>query len=293
MQRNDSRRSSQVRFHRVTVRGVEIFYREAGDPSLPTLLLLHGFPASSHSFRDLIPLLADRFHVVAPDYPGAGNSAAPTADVFRPTFDDLASLMEDFVRTLGFLHFTIYMHDFGGPVGFRMAVKHPEWIDALVIQNANAYVESIAPELLEGIRARSGGRQTPEALASTDAAFGRATTIFYYTHGARDPKALSPDAWNMDEWVLSNPEAMRIQRALIVDYASNLEEYPRWQRYLREHTPRTLVVWGKNDPLFLPSGAEAYKREVPGAELRFYDTGHFALEEDAGPIAEAIRGFLT
>ncbi len=289
-----SRATNPVTTYRtIFVRGIELFYREAGDPARPTVLLLHGFPSSSHSFRDLIPALADEYHVIAPDYPGAGHSDAPPASVFTPTFENLASVMEEFIRTIGLGRFALYMHDFGGPVGFRIAVRHPEWVDALIVQNANAYLEGVAPDLLKGIRARSGGKQTPEAIASTDAAFGHETTLFFYKQGTRHPESLNPDAWKMDEAVLQNADALRIQRALIVDYASNLDEYPRWQNYLRVHAPRTLIVWGKGDAVFLPAGAEAYERDVPDAELHFFDTGHFALEEEHAAIARKIREFLA
>lgn len=280
--------STRVQYRTTEVRGIKIFYREAGDPKKPTLLLLHGFPSSSHMYRELIPLLAKDFHLIAPDYPGAGFSDYPSADKFVPTFENLAELMSDFVEKVGLSSFILYMQDFGGPVGFRMAVKHPEWVKGLIIQNANAYIEGIAPEMLKDMQARAG-QLTPEQRKQVDHVVSRGSAVYFYKTGARNFGAMDPTGWNLDSWVLDNADVKRIQAELIINYYSNFAEYPRWQEFLRTKQPKTLIVWGKNDPLFLPPGAEAYKRDVPKAQLRFYNTGHFALEEDAPAIAGEIR----
>lgn len=271
----------RVKYRSTVVRDIKIFYREAGNPGKPTVLLLHGFPSSSHMYRELLPLLARDFHLVAPDYPGAGFSDYPTVEKFAPSFANLADLMSAFVQQIGLSRFTIYMQDFGGPVGFRMAVKHPEWVKGLIIQNANAYLEGIAPEQLKGIMAPQ--RQQTEQLVS------REFTLFMYKTGARNFEATDPTSWNLDSSILEIPEAKRIQIELMLDYHSNVSEYPRWQAYLRREQPKTLILWGRNDPIFLPAGAETYRRDLPKAKLHFYDTGHFALEEQAPAIASEIR----
>lgn len=281
-------RRARVQYKTVDVRGIKIFYREAGDPEKPTLLLLHGFPSSSHMYRELIPMLADEFHLVAPDYPGAGFSDHPSAERFSPTFESLAEVMAEFVSRIGLTSYILYMQDFGGPVGFRMAIGNPEAVRGIVIQNANAYLEGIAPDQLEGMRERAAhladeGRQQVAQLVS------REFTTFQYRTGTRDFSAIDPTGWNLDALLLERPEVRRIQTGLMLDYFSNVIDYPRWQAYLRSRRPRTLIVWGRNDPIFLPPGAEAYRRDVPGARLRFLDTGHFALEEDVHAIADEIR----
>lgn len=282
--------TTQVHYRTVDVDGINIFYREAGDPDAPAILLLHGFPSSSSMFRDLIPQLAG-FHVIAPDYPGSGNSEAPSADKFDPTFENLARVMDDFVVQLGLKHYVIYMQDFGGPVGFRIAVKHPERVTGLIVQNANAYEEGIAPEVLKGIRERVGAL-TPKQQGDVEGIVSRDFAMFLYQTGASNPSGMNPDAWNLDSWTLKNPDAHQIQAALLVNYYTNLLEYPKWQEFLRTRQPRTLIVWGEGDPVFLPAGAEAYKRDVPGAELHYYRTSHFALEEEAPAIADNIQRFF-
>ena len=275
----------RVRNRSAVVQGVRIFYREAGNPDKPALLLLHGFPSSSHMYRELLPLLAKDFYLVAPDYPGAGFSEYPTADKFAPSFSNLAELMSAFVEQIGLSSFTIYMQDFGGPVGFRMAVKHPRKLRGLIIQNANAYVEGIAPEQLDGIM--NPVREQLEQLVS------REFTLFNYKTGARDFASMDPTSWHMDAWILENPEAKRIQTDLLMDYRSNVAEYPSWQAYLRAAQQKTLILWGKNDPIFLPAGAQAYRRDLPKAQIYFYNTGHFALEEEAPAIAREIRKMFS
>jgi pimeloyl-ACP methyl ester carboxylesterase len=282
--------SFAMRYRTVDIDGIKIFYREAGDPARPTILLLHGFPSSSHMYRDLIPLLAPHFHVVAPDYPGFGNSDAPAATVFEPTFANLAVVMEHFVEKLELGHFVIYMQDFGGPVGFRMAVKHPQSIDGFVIQNANAYLEGLSVESIKSIRSLDG-KLTPEGKAFADSTVEAPFTKFMYHTGVRNEADLDPGAWKTDLQALEGPDNKRIQRSLIVDYHTNLDLYPAWQAYLKKYQPPALIVWGKNDRIFLQQGAEAYKRDLPRAQVYFFDTGHFALEEDAAGIADKIIQF--
>lgn len=287
-----SSESTPVRYHYANVDGIKIFYREAGDRLKPTILLLHGFPSSSHMYRDLIPLLAKDFHLIAPDYPGAGYSDAPPARKFEPTFANLAKVMGDFTATVSLDDFVIYMQDFGGPVGFRMAVRHPERVKGLVVQNANAYEEGIMPQEFAAMKARAAGPLTADQEKQLDMILSLGGTEFFYKTGARDFAAVSPDAYRLDDFVLTQPENRRIQRALLVDYYDNVVQYPVWHDYLRKHRPRMLILWGKGDPLFLPPGAEAYQRDLSQAELHLLDAGHFALEEDASAIAHRIVHFF-
>ncbi|MFM0125746.1 alpha/beta hydrolase [Paraburkholderia sp. RL18-101-BIB-B] len=284
--------AADVSYHYATIDGIKIFYREAGEKSKPTLLLLHGFPSSSHEFRDLIPLLSDNFHVVAPDYPGMGYSDAPPADRFTPTFDNVTAVIEKFVVGLGDPHLVVYMTDFGGPVGMRMAVHHPDWISGLIFQNAIVSVAGVDPARRKRDEAITG-EITPEKRALAQSHVSLATALLLYQHGARNPTALNPDAWTNDAVALANPDSRRIMTDLQLNIPSNVASFPVWQAYLRTHQPRTLVVWGKNDPIFLPGGAEAVKQEVPDASVHYYDTGHFALEEDHVDIARQIKQFLA
>ena len=284
--------AADVSYHYVSVDGIKVFYREAGEKSKPTLLLLHGFPSSSHEFRDLIPLLSDNFHVVAPDYPGMGYSDAPPADKFTPTFDNETTVIEKFVQNFGDPHLIVYMTDFGGPVGMRMAVDHPDWISGLVFQNAIVSEEGVDPARRKRDAAISG-EITPEKHALAESHVSLATALLLYQHGARNPAALNPDAWTNDAVALANPDSRRIMTDLQLNIPSNVALYPVWQAYLHTHQPRTLVVWGKNDPIFLPAGAEAVKQEVPDASVHYYDTGHFALEEDHVDIARQINQFFA
>ncbi|RDS86882.1 alpha/beta hydrolase [Dyella psychrodurans] len=276
-----------VRYHTVDVNGIKIFYREAGDSSKPTILLLHGFPSSSHMYRDLLPLLSPYFHVVAPDYPGSGNSDAPSEAVFEPTFANLTTVTEGFVQKMSLKHFIIYMQDFGGPVGFRMAVHHPDWVRGFIIQNANAYLDGLSADNIKGIRSLEG-ELTPAGKQFADSTVEPQFTELMYRTGVRNAADLDPDAWKADLQTLQNPDSKRIQRALIINYHTNLDQYPTWQAYFKKYQPKALIVWGKNDQIFLPPGAEAYKRDLPKAEIHFFDTGHFALEEDASGIADQI-----
>jgi pimeloyl-ACP methyl ester carboxylesterase len=280
-------RSEPVSYRYVNVDGIRIFYREAGDPAKPTILLLHGFPSSSHMFRDLIPKLSSDFHLIAPDYPGMGFSEAPSAEKFSATFDSVAKVMEDFVTQVGEKKVIIYEQDFGGPVGMRLALHHPDWINGLIIQNTPISLDGWDPERLKAVRANLGP-VTPEKRAAAESRVSAATAEFLYRSGARNPSALNPDAWASDELSISKPENRRIMTDLQLDIPSNLVQYPLWQSYLRQHKPKTLVVWGVRDPIFTTEGALAVRKEIPDAEIHFYNTGHFALEEASDDIAWQI-----
>jgi pimeloyl-ACP methyl ester carboxylesterase len=282
--------NQQVHYRSATVQGVEIFYREAGSPDLPTLLLLHGFPTSSHMFRDLIPLLADRYHLVAPDYPGFGYSARPTPGEFVYTFDHLADVMEGFVDALGLTRYSLYMQDFGGPVGFRLATRRPRQVRALIIQNANAYEEGVSSGVKDVVL-RIWKERTPETEARLRELFELPVTRRQYLEGAPDPTRVSPDAWEHAQWGMDRPGNKDIQFVLHANYGSNVERYPEWHDYFRKFQPPTLVVWGRNDFVFLPAGAEAYGGDLKHVELHMLDAGHFALETHVAEIADFILGF--
>ena len=272
------------------VDGFEVFYREAGDPAKPTLLLLHGFPTSSHMFRDLIPLLADRFHLVAPDLPGFGLSALPARDQFAYTFDNLAKVIGRFTEVVSLDRFAVYIFDYGAPTGLRLAMAHPERVTAIISQNGNAYEEGLSDgwnPIERYWRDPSDANRQALRKALTPKAIRR-----QYEHGVSDTTKISPDGIALDAWYMLRPQADEVQLDLMLDYASNVALYPAFQAYFRDHKPKLLAIWGKNDPFFLPVGAEAYKRDLPSAEIRFLDTGHFALETHAAEIAEAISGFL-
>lgn len=262
------------------VDGFEVFYREAGDPAKPTLLLLHGFPTSSHMFRDLIPRLADRFHLVAPDLPGFGLSALPACDQFAYTFDNLAKVIERFTEVIGLDRFAIYIFDYGAPTGLRLAMAHPERVTAIISQNGNAYHEGLSdgwnPIERYWRDPSDANRQALRELLTP-------TSIrWQYEHGVSDATTISPDGIALDAWYMLRPQADEVQLDLMLDYASNVTLYPAFQAYFREHQPKLLAIWGKNDPFFLPAGAEAYKRDLPNAEVRFLDTGHFAAGNAPG-----------
>jgi pimeloyl-ACP methyl ester carboxylesterase len=269
------------------VDGLEIFYREAGRAGAPKLLLLHGFPTSSHMFRDLIPLLSEQFHLVAPDLPGFGRSAMPARDAFTYSFDNIARIIDGFTEVIGFDRFALYVFDYGAPTGFRIAVKHPDRISGIISQNGNAYEEGLS----EGWSAMRAYWRDPssENRAALRTLLSPETTRWQYTHGVPDPSLVSPDGSSLDDFYLARPGADELQLDLFGDYKSNIALYPAFQLYLRTHTPPLLAVWGKNDPFFLPAGAEAFKRDVPGAHVHFLDTGHFALETHAPEIAGEIR----
>ena len=284
-------RADVVHYRTVDVDGLNIFYREAGPRDAPTILLLHGFPTSSHMFRDLLPWLADRFHVVAPDYPGYGHSDAPSAEALPYSFEKFADVIERFTEKLGVERYSLYMQDFGGPVGMRLATRHPERIEALIVQNAVAHEEGLSPEGFTPARAY-WARRNAETEAPMRQILTLETTKFQYMHGAGDPAKISPDSWTFDQALLDRPGNAEIQLALLYDYRNNPPSYPKWQAYLRQHQPPTLIAWGKNDPFFTTAGAEGFKRDVPEAELHFFDAGHFMLEEHAAEVAELIKAFL-
>jgi len=279
-----------VRYRTANVDSFKIFYREAGSADAPKLLLLHGFPSAGHMFRDLIPLLAERFHIVAPDLPGFGQSDMPPREKFSYTFDNIARVIERFTEVIGFDRFAVYVFDYGAPTGFRLAVRYPERISAIISQNGNAYEEGLSegwtPIKAYWQDASPANRNALRAFLTPE------TTRWQYTHGVPDPTIVSPDGQNLDNFYLARPGADEIQLDLFGDYKSNVALYPSFQDYFRTHKPPFLAVWGKNDPFFVPPGAEAFKRDNPRAVVRFFDTGHFALETHAREIADSIRDFL-
>ena len=281
-----------VRYQYESVDGVRVFYREAGDPSRPALVLLHGFPASSHMYRHLLRELADEFYLVAPDYPGFGDSEVPSQTEYAYTFDGLASTIGRFLEQKGLSRYALMMHDYGAPVGYRIATRHPARVTGLVVMNGNAYEEGLDPESW-GPLFEYWKNRTPELEAQiTASVFSLEALRWQYTHGTRNPEAILPDNWNLDFMKNSRPGLHAIQLALFYDYQTNVRQYPKWQRYLREEQPPTLVVWGANDAYFPPAGAEAYKRDLPEVEIHLLDTGHFPLEEEGTFIATKVRGFL-
>ncbi len=277
-------------FHTISIDELDIFYREAGDKKNPTILLLHGFPTSSHMFRNLISQLADRFHLVAPDYPGFGNSSMPTVDEFDYTFDHLADVMEKFTKALDLSKYSLYVMDYGAPIGFRLATRHPERVETLIVQNGNAYEEGLR-DFWEPVKAYWHDRSAENAdkLRQT---FGLDTTKWQYLNGASNPQAISPDNWNIDQPLLDRAGNNEIQLALFYSYRSNPPLYPQWQEYFRKYQPPTLVVWGKNDFIFPVEGAHPYKQDLNTIEFHLLDTGHFALEEEGATIAAHIRRFV-
>jgi pimeloyl-ACP methyl ester carboxylesterase len=282
---------STVTYRKVDVDGIGVFYREAGPKDAPTILLLHGFPTAGHMFRDLIPQLSDWFRLVAPDLPGFGQSDLPDRSRFSYTFDNIAKVIERFTEVIGLSHFAIYVFDYGAPTGFRLAVRHPERITAIISQNGNAYEEGLSdgwnPIRAYWQEASPANREALRSFLTPD------TTRWQYTHGISDPTAVSPDGYSLDNFYLARPGADEIQLDLFGDYKRNVALYPTFQNYFRTHKPPFLAAWGKNDPFFLPQGAEAFRRDIPGAHIHFFDTGHFALETHANEIAALIRDFLA
>lgn len=279
-------------FHRtVTVEGTEIFYREAGEKGAPTIILLHGFPSSSHMFRNVIPELADRYRVIAPDLPGFGLSAMPMADRFDYSFANLAKIVAAFLDRIGVERFALYVMDYGAPTGLRLALAHPDRITALIVQNGNAYEEGMGAfwDQTRAFWANNGtaNRDGMRPFLSLEG------TRFQYLTGVHDPARIDPAAWLHDQLFLDRPGAAEIQLDIIYDYRTNVALYPAIHAYFRQHQPPTLIVWGANDPIFLSAGAQAYLRDLPAAELHFFDTGHFALEEKATEMIPVMRDFLT
>ncbi len=278
-------------YNRIRIDGLDIFYREAGSKTAPSILLLHGFPTSSHMFRNLIPALADRYHVIAPDLPGFGFSGAPNRSQFRYTFENLAAVMEKFTEAIGLERFAIYVFDYGAPVGLRLALANPERITAIVSQNGNAYEEGLS-EGWNPIQ-KYWKEPTDRNRAALREFLNPEATKWQYVHGVPDQALVAPEAYQLDSALLARPGNDEIQLDLFLHYASNVALYPKFQEYFRKHHPPLLAVWGKNDPFFLPPGANAFTRDIPDAEVRFYDTGHFALETHHQEIAADIRGFLS
>ena len=302
-----------IGYKTVKIEGLDVFYREAGNPDNPTILLLHGFPTSSHMFRELIPQLADQFHLVAPDYPGYGQSSMPGVNEFEYSFDKLANIVEQFIDEIGLKSYSLYLMDYGAPIGFRIATKHPERVEGLIIQNGNAYVEGIDNDFWEPIQAYWKDRKAVNQgldndwwknvkksynnpdMSNDDALrflFTEGATRWQYTNCVRNVEAISPDTWDHVQPLLDRAGNNEIQLELFYSYGSNPPLYPEWQAYFREYQPPTLIVWGKNDEIFPAAGAHPYKRDLNQVEFHLLDTGHFALEEDGEVIAEHIRRFL-
>jgi pimeloyl-ACP methyl ester carboxylesterase len=282
--------NKQVTYRTVKIDGLDIFYREAGSPKNPTVLLLHGFPTSSRMYRNLMPLLAARYHVVAPDYPGFGLSSAPPVDKYEYTFENLTNLIDKFTQSLKIDRYSIYLQDYGGPIGFRLAIKHPERVQALIVQNGNAYDEGLR-EFWNPIKAYWKDR-SDENAAPIKKIFTAEGTKWQYTNGVRNIENLDPDMWTTDQLLMDRPGNKDIQLQLFYSYGSNPPLYPQFQEFFRKYQPPTLVVWGKNDFIFPPEGAEPYKRDLKNIEFHLLDTGHFALEEDGDVIAAYMNKFL-
>jgi pimeloyl-ACP methyl ester carboxylesterase len=279
-------------YHHTNVRGRKLFYREAGSKDSPTIVLLHGFPSSSHMFRDLMPQLADRLHVIAPDYVGFGYSDAPGVQELEYTFDNLAEHVEDLLfKNLGLKQFSLYVQDYGAPVGYRIASRHPDAIQSIVVQNGNAYVEGIGAAF-DPMKPFWANRNSETEKPVRDL-LTKQMTMFQYTHGVKDPSQISPDAYTLDQLFLDRLGNDSVQLDLLFNYQSNVALYDRWHEYFRNRQPRMLILWGKNDPFFTVEGAKAYQRDLPKAELHLIDTGHFALEDSSGFIAERMREFLS
>jgi len=285
-----ARPSAGVKFKTVKIDGLDIFYREAGDPAKPAILLLHGFPASSHMFRNLIPKLSDKIYIVAPDYPGFGYSSAPTTTDFDYTFDNLAAVVEKFSEAIGLKRYAVYIQDYGSPVGLRIAAKYPDRITGLIVQNGNAYEEGLKgfwnPLKLFWENPNNENEAKLREFLRPEA------TKWQFTHGTRDLNNVSPDSYTVEQYFLDRPGNNEIQLKLFLDYGTNPPLYPEWQKYFRKHQPPTLVVWGKNDQIFAVEGAEAFKRDLKNIEFHLLNTGHFALEEDVDLIAGRIRSFF-
>ena len=306
--------NSDISYKTVEIEGLDVFYREAGDPNNPTILLLHGFPTSSHMFRDLIPQLSDEYHLIAPDYPGYGHSSMPSIDEFEYSFDNMANIVDQFIDKVGLKSYSLYLMDYGAPIGFRIATKHPERIEGLIIQNGNAYDEGIDNNFWEPIKAYWKDRDAVNQgldndwwknvknaynnpnMNNEDALrflFTLGATKWQYTNGVRNINAISPDTWDHVQPLLDREGNQEIQLEMFYSYGTNPPLYPEWQAYLREHQPPTLIVWGKNDEIFPAAGAYPYKRDLNVVDFHLLDTGHFALEEDGKVIAGLIQRFLT
>ncbi|MDC8004833.1 alpha/beta hydrolase [Aureisphaera galaxeae] len=279
-----------VRFKKMDIDGINIAYREAGNPSNPTIVLLHGFPSSSHQYRKVLSQLSDQFYLIAPDYPGFGESDFPSPDAYDYTFDNIANTIDKLLVQLKLDSYTLMIQDYGAPVGFRIATKHPSKVKGIINQNGNAYEEGLG-EAWAAVRELWAGRndETEKALLGV---FSLEGLKWQYTHGVRNPENVNPDTWNLDYLRLSRPGAHKVNLDLFYDYQNNIKLYPKWQQYLRDNQPPLLIVWGKNDAFFPESGAEAFKNDVKNIDYNIFDTGHFALEEDGNEIISKIRAFM-
>ncbi len=281
-----------ITYKTAKVDGLDIFYREAGDPSKPAILLLHGFPSSSFMFRNLIPQLAGNHHVVAPDYPGFGQSSMPKVSEFDYTFANLTNVVDKFTQTLGLEKYSIYVQDYGSPIGFRLAVKHPDKIESIIVQNGNAYEIGLSDAA--AFLKTYGETRDPKLTQTLLGFLSLQTTKYQYTYGAHDPSRISPDTWTHDQSLLDRSGNSDIQISLFADYTSNVKAYPAWHEYFRKYQPPTLVVWGKNDPFFTVAGVEqGYKKDLKNIEVHYFDGGHFALEEYADEIGTLINSFMS
>jgi pimeloyl-ACP methyl ester carboxylesterase len=281
-----------VRMGTLEVEGVNIFFREGGEPGSPKLVLLHGFPASSHQYRNLIPTLADKFHVIAMDYPGFGYSDMPDPMMYSYTFDKTAGVVESFLAKKGFTRFGLFMQDYGGPVGFRILQRHPDWLEWLIIQNTNAYEVGFTPAW-DGFRNALWKNRTPETEKPLMAFLEPDAIKSIYLHGHKRPELISPDNWNMDAYLMQRPSARQVQMEFFYDYRTNVALYPQWQKFLRSRQPKTLIFWGQNDIFFTPEGGEAYLMDLPNAEIHRLDSGHFAVEDSLDYIAANMRRFYN
>ncbi|MDR3519110.1 MAG: alpha/beta hydrolase [Azospirillaceae bacterium] len=275
-------------YRTATVQGRKIFYREAGDPAAPTILLLHGLPTSSQMFRDLMPALADTFHLIAPDYVGFGHSDAPPRDAFRYSFDNLAAHVAGLADVLGLTSYILYMQDYGGPIGFRLFTQRPDRVKGFIIQNANAYLEGVG-DAPKQVLLPLWQQRTPETEKAARAFLSLEGTKFHWLVGAKDPEAINPDNWVLDQARLDRPGVQDCQLDLLENYQTNIALYPQWQAAFRAHQPKTLIVWGKQDQFFIPPGARAYLNHLPEARLVWLDAGHFVLDENAPQVAAEIK----
>jgi len=282
--------ADQVTYGSIKIDGLNIAFREAGDPKNPKLVLLHGFPSSSHQYRDLMRVLAGKFHVIAPDYPGFGNSDVPDPATFHYTFDTLSDVVEKFLAAKGFDHFGLFVQDYGGPVGFRVVGRHPEMLDWLIIQNSNAYEEGFTPAW-DGLRGALWKNRSPETEKPLTEFFKHDAIKSIYLHGAKHPEAISPDNWDSDFGFIQRPFETQVNLDLFYDYRTNVELYPQWQKFLRDHQPKTVIFWGQDDVFFTPAGGEAFLRDLPHADLYRLAAGHFAVEDNLDFIADHIRHF--
>jgi pimeloyl-ACP methyl ester carboxylesterase len=284
--------TTKVAYRTVKVRNLDVFYREAGPNDAPTVLLLHGFPTSSQMFRNLIPALGERYRVIAPDYPGFGHSSMPPRNEFAYTFDNLAAIVDEFTAKLGLLKYALYVQDYGAPVGYRLASRHPERVTAIVVQNGNAYDEGLENDFWKPLKAYWREPSSPEKRDALRAFLKVEATRWQYTHGVPQPEFVSPDGWTTDQYLLDRGGNDEIQLDLFLSYGSNPPLYPQWQEYFRRHQPPVLIAWGRNDEIFPAAGAEPYKRDLKTVEFHLLDAGHFALESEGDLIARLMLDFL-